>query len=221
MSTMTLARTSQQAFDIDSLLRDADVAAAPVWHGAPLEYHETYYSPAELDEAWSRWKFENGSFGCIPYSHMWHRASASSRDMALNDHRLIAFIADARCDGDWFGNPEHQHLPGEIPNKLMYQFICEPCHWHVVAGSENEAAEAWHDHALPGWSNLPAVPAALTAARDSKSGARRFQSWIEEHYPNEFQQPGYPIITERQRYGTRHVPRRSPWGGYDLSAPAQ
>lgn len=29
--------------------------------------------------------------------------------------------------------------------------------------------------------------------------------------------PGAPIITERRPYGTRHVPSRSPWGGYDLS----
>ena len=28
---------------------------------------------------------------------------------------------------------------------------------------------------------------------------------------------GAPIITERRPYGTRHVPGRYPWGGYDIS----
>src|SRR5690606_28014897 len=41
-----------------------------------------------------------------------------------------------------------------------------------------------------------------------------------DHYPIEAQFEGAPIITQRSGLGTRHVPRRSPWGGYDLSQTA-
>lgn len=44
--------------------------------------------------------------------------------------------------------------------------------------------------------------------------------WIEQRYPEHMQISGAPIITERQPYGTRHVPGYSPWGGYDLSSTA-
>jgi len=40
-------------------------------------------------------------------------------------------------------------------------------------------------------------------------------------YPAQFRIPGAPIITERGKYGTRHVIGYSPYGGYDLSAPLE
>ena len=48
----------------------------------------------------------------------------------------------------------------------------------------------------------------------------RLQNWLEEHDPASWQAPGFPINSERRSYGTRHVPGRSPWGGYDLSETA-
>ncbi|GAA3539292.1 DUF6349 family protein [Nocardioides daeguensis] len=38
-----------------------------------------------------------------------------------------------------------------------------------------------------------------------------------DHYPEAMQVTGAPVITERNNAGTRHVPGRSPWSGYDLS----
>lgn len=213
--------TAQIAFDLDSLILDLERELAPAWTGAPLNYHKQYATPAELDAAFERWKFENGNFGCIPYSHMWHRDEHIERftpQPKTSHHHAAYFTADARCDNDRFGCKTHQHTPGEIPNDLMYQIICEPCSWHFIGGSENDVAEAWHDHALPGWRELPAVPLALSKNRDTKKGGQRLQDWVEEHYPQEWQQTGYPIVTTREAWGTRHVPGRSPWGGYDLSA---
>jgi len=43
------------------------------------------------------------------------------------------------------------------------------------------------------------------------------RKWIDEHYPAAMRVAGAPVITERSCWGTRHVPGRSPWGGYDLS----
>lgn len=214
--------TAQLAFDIDSLLHDLEVEAAPEWTGAPLRYHEEYRTPDELDAAWDRWIFENGSFGCIPYSHMWHRDR--HRDgfefepkPSTNHHQCAIFTADASCNGAHAATRDHDHTNAELPGHHMTQIICEPCGWHVIDRSETTAVESWHDHALPGWRELPVVPLKLVDARHSDRGAQRLINWIEENYPVDWQLPGHPIITDRTQSGTRHVPGRSPWGGYDLS----
>ena len=98
----------------------------------------------------------------------------------------------------------------------MYQAICEPCEWNGITDRENDAVEMWHDHALPGWRELPIVPSRLRMM-DKDGLSKAAKKWISEHYPKSMQVPGAPIITERRPFGTRHVPGRSPWGGYDLS----
>jgi hypothetical protein len=92
----------------------------------------------------------------------------------------------------------------------------QPCEWNGITDSENEAVEMWHDHALPGWRELPIVSPRLRMM-DKDDLSKAAKTWIVEHYPKSMQVPGAPIITERRPYGTRHVPGRSPWGGYDLS----
>ena len=210
--------TAQLSFDIDALIHQASVDAAPSWDGAPLRYHEQYRTPAELDAAWDRWQFENGSFGCIPYSHMWHRDShRRSEEPSIGAHEHAVFLADARCNGGRFGGPDHDHADGEIPNAFMYQIVCRPCRWHTINTSENAAVEAWHDHVLPGWRDLPVVPLKLAEHHGEHKKLARLLNWLEEHYPSQWQAPGFPIISERRNRGTRHVPGRSPWGGYDLA----
>lgn len=98
----------------------------------------------------------------------------------------------------------------------MYQAICEPCGWNGITDRENDAVEMWHDHALPGWRELPIVPSRQRMI-DKDGLSKAAKKWISEHYPPSMQVPGAPIITERRPFGTRHVPGRSPWGGYDLS----
>ncbi|WP_449279245.1 DUF6349 family protein [Leucobacter sp. GX0328] len=213
---------SQQMFAIDDLLHEADVAAAPQWHGAPLRYHENYYTPAELDAAFERWIFENGHFGCIPDSHMWHRDphrdgfEFEPKPYTVN-HQCALFTAEAVCSDQYEVQRSHTHPEGELPGTMMTQIICEPCSWNHISRNESAAVEAWHDHALASWRTLPVVPLKLVQDRETKKGSQRFSDWVDEHYPFEARQAGHPIITERTEYGTRHVPGRSPWGGYDLS----
>ncbi|MEV8339469.1 DUF6349 family protein [Leucobacter sp. NPDC077196] len=210
--------TAQLSFDIDALIHQAAVETVPTWDGAPLRYHEQYRTPAELDAAWERWQFENGSFGCVPYSHMWHSDKyRRGEEISIGAHQHASFQADARCDGGRFGGPEHDHADGELPNDLIYQFICSPCRWHTISNSENAAVEAWHDHVLPGWRDLPVVPKKLAEHGGERTKLARLQSWLEEYYPAAWQASGFPIISERNTYGTRHVPGGSPWGGYNLS----
>lgn len=211
--------TTQLAFDIDAMMLADMLAALPAWDGAPLRYHEEYRTPAELDAAWARWELEHGSFGIIPYSHMWHRyGHGFTADPEIGGHQHAIFSADARCGGR-FGDNDHVHAPGELPDELMYQIICEPCRWHTINDRENAAVEAWHDHVIPGWRDLPVVPMKLAEHGHERKKLAKLQAWVEEHYPPAWQHPGYPIITERRHTGSRHVPGRSPFGGYDFAAP--
>lgn len=202
-----MADAGQLAFDFEEFEREDARARLHEWAGAPLHFHTDYYPPAMLDEAFEHWRFINGSFGSFPRSHMWHRSFAD-RSTEFGEHRAEAFSVDLR--------PK----PGDTgPGDLLTMIVCEPCEWHSHGGRENEAVEAWHDHAVPGWRDLPVIPQAVRVR--SESGLTKVAlRWIEQRYPQHLQVPGAPIITERGPYGTRHVPGYSPWGGYDLSSTA-
>lgn len=197
----------QLAFDFEEFEREEARARLDEWAGAPLHFTTNYYPPAMLDEAFAHWRFLNGGLGSFGRSHMWHR-SITGDTVEFGEHRAESFTADLR--------PE----PGAVgPGDLLTMMVCEPCEWHSPAGGESEAVEAWHDHAVPGWRDLPVVPRQVRVRSESgltKVGLR----WIEQRYPVQMQVPGAPIITEREQYATRHVAGYSPWGGYDLSATA-
>ena len=212
-----MARSSDQngqlSFDIDALIHAAEVEAAPPWQGAPLHFTIGYFAPAALDKAFEQWCFLNGHFDSIAQSHMWHRYRALNEHVELGEHSIDTFTADLRCNDHAHRDPDEEcSCVGDI----VHLAICEPCGWHLVTGDENTAVEAWHDHALPGWRHLPIVPARVRV-RNDKGLTKQAREWIAGHYPPWAQVPGAPIITERSEHATRHVPRYSPWGGYDLS----
>lgn len=204
----------QLAFDIDGMIHAADVAATPPWAGAPLHFTAGFFAPGDLDAAFEHWVFLNGRLGSYSHSHMWHRSIAVVQGLELGDHALTLFTADLRCDPEHGGDEDGDCL---CLGDLLTQAICEPCGWHSIDNSENGAVEGWHDHATPGWRNLPVVPEAIRV-RSERGLTKPALAWIQENYPVEAQTPGAPIITERRdRIGTRHVPGYSPWGGYDIS----
>lgn len=204
----------QAAFDIDALLVDLERELAPTWTGAPLHYHEDHYSPRELDAAFERWIFENGRYGCIPDSHMWHRYMfGPEKTPPVSAHEFALYSAETSCR-----LTDHDHHGVTLPRGARYQTICEPCGWRKLGNSDSAVIEAWHDHALPGWRELPIVPIQLQGI--PPRGRDPLGEWVAENYPLDWQKDGYPIITERTSVGTRHVPGRSPWGGYDLSSTA-
>ncbi|RQN02025.1 hypothetical protein EHW97_14820 [Aeromicrobium camelliae] len=200
----------QYAIDLDALIREEALARAGQWTGAPLTYTTDYYAPELLDAAFERYQLENGQLGSLRTSHMWAPAIAVTVTAAAG-HTAHIYTADCRCD-----EPDHDHGP-DFPDDLMYQAICPPCSWHHIAANENAAVEAWHDHALPGWRNLPVVPRRVAQLDDTRATRQRRDRWVAEHYPEHWQRPGYPILTERGKWGTRHVSGRSPFGGYDLT----
>ena len=200
----------QFAFDIEGILHEAAVAAAPQWSGAPLHFTTDYYSPIELDEAFAHWKFLHHLDRSWHGSRMWHRGVTVSGG---NGHDFDFFSTDLRCE-PWEHPASDQGC--RCVGELMYQAICNPCEWHVITDAENLAVEEWHDHAFPGWRELPLLP--LRLRNVEKPGiTRSATAWTQDHYPPSMQVPGAPVITERAPMGTRHVPGRSPWGGYDIS----
>lgn len=203
----------QFAFDIEGMLHAAAVEAAPEWTGAPLHFTTAYYPPAELDAAVEHWQFLHAHNKAHFNSRMWHRSITVAEKDQVAGHGFVLYTTDLRCE-PWkhADKQERCHCVGE----LMYQSICQPCEWSGITDSENEAVEMWHDHALKGWRELPIVPSRLRMA-DKDGLSKSATKWIAEHYPKSMQVRGAPIITERRPYGTRHVPGRSPWGGYDLS----
>ncbi len=73
---------------------------------------------------------------------------------------------------------------------------------------------------MPGWRNLPVLPDKLREGRnENRQTKQRRLEWVQEHYPAEWLFDGAPILTRRSQHGTRAVPRRSPLGGYDITAP--
>lgn len=156
-------------------------------------------------EAFEHWKFLNGSLGSWKRSHMWHREGWNGTGTEFGGHRGEIFGAEL--------GPEDGH---EGPGGMLEQMVCEPCEWHVI-GDENSVIEQWHDHAVPGWRDLPVLPATIRVRDSGSSLSKLAMKWITERYPQHMQVPGAPIITERDSYGTRHVHHYSPWGGYDLS----
>ncbi|GEB96478.1 DUF6349 family protein [Microbacterium lacticum] len=195
----------QLAFDFDQFAREEARDRLDEWSGAPLRFTQDYYPPAAIDEAFDHWVFINGHHGSHARSHMWHRMMWNAGAVEFGDHRGEMFSAELR--------PEHGQ---EGPGGLLEQMVCEPCQWHAIDEDENSVVEQWHDHAVPGWRELPVVPASVRV-RDGSKMTKLALAWIRERYPEHMQVPGAPIITERQPYGTRHVAGYSPWNGYDLS----
>lgn len=204
---------------IDELIHEADVAAAPAWNGAPLRFHSDYYSPEQLDAAFRRYIFENGRLGCIPNSHMWHR-TLTGGTMHLEHHDLHTFTVDLRCDRWAHGGSgiSGQDIPPcSCIGDMLHQVICSRCEWHHITAGEGDAIAAWHDHAFPGWRDLPTLPEKLRGRMGGTTMTGKLRDWLEDNYPPEFLVDGAPIITDRGGVATRAVPGYSPLGGYDIS----
>jgi hypothetical protein len=204
---------SSSPFDIEGMIHEAAVEAAPQWTGAPLHFTTTYYPPAELDAAFEHWQFLHRLDKSHTQSRMWQRAITVPADVDVGEHAFEFFSADLRCE-PWKHDKPHGGCL--CVGDLSYMAICEPHGWHVITGDENSSVEGWHDHAFPGWRDLPIVPSRLRMM-DKDRLSKAAATWIREHYPKSMQLIGAPIITERRPFGTRHLPGRSPWGGYDIS----
>lgn len=197
MTTTTRQIPARIANQLD--IFDLLTLAEPVT--APLGFTVDAYSPEDHHKACERWRIEHGNMGMWGKSHLWHCAGydfGNNRILA-GTHPTVLMSADTRCQH--YG-PARCSCVGD----LLYRMYCEGCGYVTgIHASENAAVEDHLDHCWTGWRDLPTV---------SRKGQDR--PWkLPTDYPTEWQIPGAPVRTLRQPMGTRYVPGRSPFGGYD------
>lgn len=124
--------------------------------------------------------------------------------------RPTLLILDLRCDV----RPHRSNCL--CVGDRLDRMVCS-CGWEGdPQASENAAVEAWCTHAWPRWRDLPILTSPFP------DDAKKRDAWLRDAlaagYFAEHLEAGGPVRTARASYGGRHVPGRTPWGGYDLAA---
>jgi N12 class adenine-specific DNA methylase/superfamily I DNA/RNA helicase len=99
---------------------------------------------------------------------------------------------------------------------LRYRGACRGCDWEgEIRPRENPATEDAHDHAFPGWRDLPAVE---QIPRTPKA-RERWMREVTSMYPPGWLERGGPVRTLRKPGLTRHHPMNTAGlTGYDIAA---
>lgn len=210
---------------IDQLIAEEALAALPEWDGAPLGFTSRYYSSTKLDAAAERRaQIDATKPWTARTRHGWVSDYCGAR-ASFGTHTITSYTSDARCLWDY-----HQLEPGQRPRLVseripcecigdyLHLVVCDTCELHWIDPDWNVVVEAWHDHAFPGWRELPILPAKLRGQMGTSKMTPKLETWLEENYPEHLRVPGAPILTDRGGNGTRHVPNYSPYGGFDFSA---
>lgn len=218
-----------------SLFDLADFEPKPTYQGtAPLNFTRDYFHPDDLIAA-HRWLTDKQgmSFGsAVGRVHTWRPGITTGWVVpeGVIEHCMCMLTCSLDCFGidghgiDYLRPRDYPLAPEEIHRTPMrctcvrgdlHQVICTTCEWHHIDGTEQGAVEAWHDHAFPGWRDLPVLPLGFELGGE-KAARKRAVAWVEEHYPVGAQTQFAPVLTERKNFGRRSVPGRSPWGGFDI-----
>mgnify|MGYP001434175106 FL=1 len=205
-------------YDLLDLLDDLGLAA---YDGpAPLGFTSRYFTPDELLAARtelarirSEWSKDHPTFGT------WMLGITTGWCDIAPGHRLCLLQTDLRCRCSFpYLAAEWEKIgPCSCVGDLLYQANCPDCRWHHI-GSENDVVLAWHDHAWPGWRDLPVLPAKLRGQMGTRQMTPKLAAWLDANYPPEFRVDGAPIVTDRGGVAGRCVPGYSPFGGFDISA---
>lgn len=114
--------------------------------------------------------------------------------------------ADLRC--------EHYREACSCVGDLLYRHACATCgRVDAPRQNENTAVEDAMDHGWPGWREVPILASAMP---DEKKQQTRWLAAATAAYPTGWIEAGGPVRTARGRWGRRHVPHRTPHGGYDM-----
>lgn len=104
---------------------------------------------------------------------------------------------------------------------LIHRGACLHCDWEGEVRTHcNAAVEDAHDHAWPGWRDLPVVTRSpgRSSSEKGKAELRKWADGVNAVYPEGWLESGGPIRTHREPPGHRHVPNATGFGGYDLSS---
>lgn len=191
---------------------------------APCLYQTgTARGPAARQLEWEAWLAEYGHGSAYARSHAW-RVNTTCPDTPTDRCQPTVLTCDLSA-------PRGYPPPtcGGHDRSQLFRGACRRpgCLWEGPeresrAGSgENPAAEDALDHAWPGWRDLPAAPGLpRIQSGTSKADLRALARWagqVTAIYPQGWLEAGGPVRTLRTGRGTRHVPDRTPYGGYDMA----
>ncbi|MDX3100494.1 DUF6349 family protein [Nonomuraea angiospora] len=116
-------------------------------------------------------------------------------------------IRRPRLGGRGFGKP------GDDPARWRYRSYCGGCgHEGPDRTSEKDAVEDGHDHAYPGWREMPIV--AHRPHTHKRGPIARWEAAVAAAYPAGWLERQGPVLELRHGLGSRHVPGLAPGGGY-------
>lgn len=184
---------------------------------APMRFTLATYPLRELARTRDAWLDEHGAFGSVWRCHLW-----SVDHHGLNNQSAASGHAYTRLEA-WLGcaEPACDRRTCAAVGGWVYRAACEPCGWSSdVLDDDHAVVAAWHDHAWPGWRDLPVVDRRPSGAADAREDSKRGARWVEKvesQYPAGWGRPGAPVVTARADGATRDMPNGSPWGGFDLA----
>jgi len=167
---------------------------------------------AEFD-TWRTWY---GRQGCLRRSHGWN-PGITHPDTPAGRCQPTLLDVDLRCTiSDHWRSRSDNRDPCLCTGHLLYRGACRHCDWEGEPRlDENQAVEDAHDHAWPGWRDLPVMP-------HHPYEKKPLANWMQRvlaAYPDGWVQAGGPILTWREQGGTRHHWAME-WGSYDMGVPA-
>lgn len=204
-------------YDLLDLLEDI---TRPAYTGpAPLGFTSRYFTPDELLAARAEGARTRGSWSPDrPTFGAWSLGITTGWCGTAPGHQLCMLQTDLRCNCRFpYLVAEWEKIgPCVCVGDLLYQANCPDCRWHYI-GAEKDVVIAWHDHAWPGWHDLPTLPAKLRGQMGTRKMTPKLHDWLEDNYPPEFRVDGAPILTDRGGVAGRCVPGYSPFGGFDIA----
>lgn len=192
---------------------------------APSLFASTTRGVQERVAEFQAWCEEHDSFASYRRSHAWLPEISNSREArdwsAALPSRCLPTVLHANLQ-----DCDHAGRRCYDVGGLVYRGACYGCTWESpsIRGRVSEAVEDAHDHAWPGWRDLPIVPCRPDEEYARKAGRRKVsprQEWEDQVngvYPADWLVAGGPIVTARSEYATGDVPGRTGRGGYDLAA---
>ena len=163
------------------------------------------WSTAYHDKPWQEWRMFPG----------WRESHTGSNGLN-GPHPSFTYTADLRsCGHERYRTvSEREANPCLCLSGFLYRIYCSGCDWWTgVADDENGVAEAYLDHCWNGWRELPVIESTM-----KPNGGYTYH--FPRDYPEAWKAPGSPLKECRgeTKYGTRHVPSGSPYGGYRAAA---
>jgi hypothetical protein len=167
--------------------------------------------------AWEQWVETYGHFDSIRISHAWIPSMITRPRDEPPDHCQAASLHASLYCGHHRWEDE---TPCQCVGGTLHRGMCLYCDWEGPDRvSERKAIEDAHDHAWPGWRDLPVVPRWPEEGSGKKKGMARAAWWAKVHelYPPGWVEQGGPILTRRQTGSTgAHQGWSHPHGGWDL-----